>query len=359
MSDASIARADTTADAKKHESQLLQKIWSCMRYIEASTAGECREVDEASLVDDCPKRDPTHTCTTNCDMREVAKHKYVCTGSGNVHACGPNCLDAIENREELVCPLTGLSVSVLYKLTFKSANDDHSSRDAKYSTDGFEIVRTRVKESKGRACGTGSPKRRVAPHLPQNELLKISDSVIRVLLWSDKRKSLFDDVKTRRSRAALKRVSHHLRSRSHNRLPVILTDVQSIFITEMQRTDGWISHTPPCNEARIAHLGRQCVQVQSLMLSNTIRKQIRSPIFQLSCRCQMEYFALGMLYIMRDGITSENDESVVQKDLFLNKYLPNLNGLHVFNFRKSRFTHATTCIKMALMLQHTLKSKFV
>ncbi|KAK3251042.1 hypothetical protein CYMTET_39586 [Cymbomonas tetramitiformis] len=291
-------------------------------------------------------------------MREVAKHRYVCVSSGNMHACGPNCLAAVENREELVCPLTGLCVSASYKLSFKSADDDHNPRDVKYSTDGFEIVQTRVKETvqKRALRDVSATKERIANRLSSNDLIQISDRVIRILLWSDKRKSLFHEVRTRRSRAALKRVSHHLRTRTHNKLPVILTDVQSIFITEMQRTDGWITNNPPRNEARVAHLSRQCAEVQRLMLSSTVRKQIRSPIFQLSSKCQMEYFALGMLYIMRDGIASDDGKSMVEKDFFLNKYLPNLNGLHMFDFRKSRFTHATTCIKMAMTLQHNLQS---
>lgn len=336
------------------ESVLLDRIWDCMRSIECCRSGPTH--DDSKLCEDV-RNDPSHTCDARCEMRENRDDVFVCARSGNVHFCGANCTRAIENHEGLVCEITGRCIGVTYGVSFGSGKRDADVPSA-YSTDGFEIVRTKKMETTAARSGGGKRSEDARPaKISKPEMFDVAEQTIVMLLWSSDRERWCDEVRTRRSKFAHKRMSAYIRDRNRQRLPVVLTELQNTFVTEMHRMDSWICKTPPMNKERLKYLVGQCVRVHRLMFSPSVRSNIHSPIFQLSQRYQLQYFTLAHLYIMRDGIRDDDGKNVVERDLFLNKYLPNLNGIQKFGFKKSRFTHATACIKMAVFLQKKLNFK--
>ncbi|KAK3289858.1 hypothetical protein CYMTET_2717 [Cymbomonas tetramitiformis] len=329
------------------DQSVLDHIWACMNSLVAQN--EVHEED-GPTCDVCV--DPTHKCTDNCEFVLREMHTYVCKSSSNVHYCGNRCTKVVDNGEEMVCPLTALCVSKIYRQSFKSTDPEHGGHKVQSVTDGFEIVKTKRSEL--------MPQPRVKLKklhrtLHQDDAHKVAQSVVNRLLWSDKRTALQRDIHRRKSKSAYKKVHSYLRYRLKNVMPIVLTDIQSIFITEMQRSDAWSMKSPPYNAARLDYLSSQCTRMQRIMDDAVVRACIQSPLFQLSKRTQVEYYALAMLYIMRDGVSSDTDECVVGRDMYLNKYLPNLNGLQHFGFKKSRFTHASSCLKMALCLQKKFK----
>eukprot|EP00854_Cymbomonas_tetramitiformis_P000080 gene80-115_t len=325
------------------DQSVLDRIWICMHSLLART--DMHEVVESRCD---VHMDPTHRCTKNCEFVLSETNTYVCKSSSNVHYCGNRCDKAIDNGEEMVCPLTALCVSKIFKQSFKSTDPEHGGSRIQDTMDGFEIVKTKTCEV--------VPQHRAIRKTPtrtmhEDDVNKVVRSVIVRLLWSDKRNALHREIHHRRSKGAYKKVHSYVRQNLKNVMPIVLTDIQSIFITEMQRSDAWSMKGPPYNAERLEYLSSQCLRMQRIMNDHVVRACIQSPLFQLSQRTQTEYCALAMLYIMRDGVSSDTDECVVGRDMYLNKYLPNLNGLHNFGFKKSRFTHASSCLKMALCLQ--------
>ncbi|KAK3243039.1 hypothetical protein CYMTET_47308 [Cymbomonas tetramitiformis] len=336
------------------EAAVLDQIWDCMRSLESCRSG--LHLSDSKSTEDI-RIDPSHACDARCDLRELGNDTFVCAHSRNTHFCGANCTHAVENREELVCKITGRCVGVVYGVSFGCGRRE-SDLPTAYSTDGFEIVRTKKIELV--ACKPKSRKAldnaKVSKVLKQ-DMLGVAEQTIVALLWSDERERWCDEVRTRRSKFAHKRMSAYIRQRLRQDLPIVLTEVQNTFVTEMHRMDGWICKPPPVNEERLKYLKSQCVRIHLLMFCLTVRAKIHSPIFQLSQRYQLQYFTLAYLYIMRDGIRDDDGKNIVDRDFFLNKYLPNLNGLQKFGYKKSRFTHATACIKMAISLQKKLQFK--
>ncbi|KAK3284448.1 hypothetical protein CYMTET_7892 [Cymbomonas tetramitiformis] len=340
--------------APTESDEVLARIWDCMRSLESGRSG--LDLDDSKSIEDVCK-DPSHECDARCELCEVRADVFVCSLSNNIHFCGANCTRAVENHEELVCTVTGKCVGAVYGVTFGCARRDTDVPGA-YSTDGFEIVRTKKSET---ISAKSVSRRRVgeaaATKLSKPEMLSVAEQTIVTLLWSYERQLWCDEVRVRRSKFAHKRMSAYIRERLRKRLPVVLTEVQNTFVTEMHRMDGWICKAPPLNRERLKYLKGQCAWIHRLMFSSSVRENIHSPVFQLSQQYQLQYFTLANLYIMRDGIRDDNGKNIVERDLFLNKYLPNLNGLQKFGYKKSRFTHATACIKMAVSLQRRLNFK--
>lgn len=334
------------SDGGNVDNRTVVAIWDCMNML-----ARARESTNEIAEEDDRIVDASHVCCSNCDMQRIRPEVYRCQLSGNVHVCGDRCKRFVVGKEYLTCKITGVCIGVDSALNFKGTDADvhGGSRGGVSSTcDGFEIIRVRT----GSRDAKSKRETRVQSDSNVAHMRAASEGVIRELLWSRRRAELSNAIGARHGRIARRRMFVYVRQRTSANLPIVLTELQNLFVSEMQRTDGWICNKPPNDDGRVQHLIAQCLRVQLTMQKPAVRSRMQSPIFQLSAAMQNEYFALATLYILRDGIRGDNDEYIVQRDRFLNKYLPNLNSLNRFAYKKSRFSHATACIKMALNFYH-------
>ncbi|KAK3249667.1 hypothetical protein CYMTET_40947 [Cymbomonas tetramitiformis] len=336
-----------------------KQIWSCMERLQKARDGDanfdtsaCGDVrlDEGGHAIDV-QIDCNHVCTAECPMHRIDNKEHVlyrCTVSQNVHACGVSCRAYTVTNECYVCEITGACVGTEERHNYTVDDISGSS-----NRDGFEICaitnRMRRALSKERTRDAADRKQCVAADFDRMRM--VARRTVTLLLCSETRSKLETQIEYRHSRVAHRQMAAYVRARNLKSLPIVLTDLQNLFVTEMHRTDGWMCSNAKPSSGRLQFLIEQCVNVQRMMTNQRVRAKLQSPIFQLGKLLQYEYFSLAILYIMRDGLRDSKDHVLVKRDAYLNKYLPNLNNLSVFGFRKPRFSHATACVRMALCLR--------
>ena len=324
----------------------LKRIWRCMERLQ-----QARECSDEETIDTTESLDvivdADHVCTPECTMRRLpvtGQLMYRCAVSNNVHACGDACRAYTVGSEAYVCVITGNCVGKESALQYTM-----DETGGGVTRDGFEVRQLTSKTTRP-VCKAVKHVNGSQSMCEHERMQSIAERVVVLFLWSDARRKLETQIGLRHSRVAYRHMAAYIRTRTQAGLPIVLTDLQNLFVTEMHRTDGWMCGNAKPHSGRLRFLVQQCMQVQRMMQLPRVRAQLQSPIFQLGMALQHEYFSIATLYIMRDGMRNDKEVVIVKKDAYLNKYLPNLNNLVIFGFRKPRFSHATACVRMALCL---------